>query len=125
MKVIVAGCRDFDNEQIFVEHMKTSRLARQAEVIVSGNCTGADHFGEKWAKINNIKCELYPADWKKYGRAAGPKRNKQMAQYADALIAFWDGESRGTKNMIDEADRLGLQIEVVDIYAKWRTRNND
>lgn len=71
--------------------------------IVSGNCkTGADYFGEKWAESNNIPVKLFPADWDQYGRAAGPIRNKEMAKYCDRAILFWDNNSRGTKNMIEE-----------------------
>ena len=55
---------------------------------------------------------VFPADWDKYGKRAGYLRNVQMAEYADALLAFWDGESRGTKNMIDEALSRGLKVGV-------------
>ena len=55
-----------------------------------------------------------PADWEKYGRSAGPKRNAQMAEIANALIAFWDGQSRGTKNMIETAKQKGLIVKVVN-----------
>ena len=56
---------------------------------------------------------LYPADWERHGRAAGPIRNEEMAEVSDALIAFWDGKSRGTKSMIEIARRKGLQVAVV------------
>ena len=56
---------------------------------------------------------LYPADWERHGRAAGPIRNEEMAEVSDALIAFWDGKSRGTKSMIEIAMRKGLQVAVV------------
>jgi hypothetical protein len=54
----------------------------------------------------------FPADWDRFGRSAGPKRNKQMAEYGDALIAVWDGESRGTKTMIEFARERGLQVYI-------------
>lgn len=58
----------------------------------------------------DIPVKRFPADWDRHGRAAGPIRNCQMAQYADALIAIWDGKSRGTKNMIDEMNKCGKPV---------------
>jgi hypothetical protein len=55
---------------------------------------------------------VFPADWKTHGKAAGPIRNRQMAKNAEALIALWDGNSRGTKNMIETATKLGLKVYV-------------
>ena len=82
-------------------------------IIVSGHAPGADSLGEKFAADHNLKCELHPADWKRHGRAAGPIRNEEMAEVSDALIAFWDGKSRGTRSMIEIARRKGLQVAVV------------
>ena len=80
---------------------------------MSGHASGADSLGEKFAADHNLQCELYPADWDKHGKAAGPIRNAEMAEVADALIAFWDGQSRGTKSMIDLARKKGLQVAIV------------
>lgn len=74
---------------------------------------GADLLGKKWAILNGVPIKNFPADWDKYGKAAGPIRNAQMAEYADYLIAFWDGKSRGTKNMIETMINLGLHGEVL------------
>ncbi len=82
-------------------------------IIVSGHASGADSLGEKFAADHNLQCELHPADWERHGRAAGPIRNEKMAEVSDALIAFWDGKSRGTKSMIEIARRKGLQVAVV------------
>lgn len=82
-------------------------------IIVSGHASGADSLGEKFAMDHNLQCELHPADWDKHGKAAGPIQNAEMAEVADALIAFWDGQSRGTRSMIDLAKRKGLQVVVV------------
>ena len=81
-------------------------------VIVSGGCAGADVLGERYAKENGYSIDRYPAEWQKYGRKAGIMRNAVMADNADALIAYWDGISRGTKNMIDEARKKGLAVRV-------------
>jgi hypothetical protein len=69
-------------------------------------------MGEAYAKSKGYTVEVHPADWQRYGLAAGPKRNKEMAAAAHALIAIWDGQSRGTKNMIDEARAAGLPVRV-------------
>lgn len=69
-------------------------------------------MGEGWAKRKGIPVKRFPADWNQYGRRAGPLRNREMARYADALIAIWDGKSRGTRSMIDEALREGLEVYV-------------
>lgn len=74
---------------------------------------GADLLGKKYAEEKRYVVRRMPADWDKHGRAAGPIRNKQMAQSADALIAFWDGKSKGTENMINLAKEYGLKVRVV------------
>ena len=61
--------------------------------------------------------EIYPAQWKKFGKRAGYRRNEQMAEVADALIAFWDGSSRGTKHMIDIMNEKNLLVRVVEYEA--------
>jgi hypothetical protein len=71
-------------------------------------------MGEEWAKKNGCPVKLFPADWNTHGTAAGPIRNKQMAEYADGLIAFWDRKSKGTKNMIDTAISHGLPVVVIE-----------
>jgi hypothetical protein len=80
--------------------------------VVSGTALGADTEGEKAAKLLGIPVHRFPANWEKYGRAAGPIRNRQMAENAEALIAVWDGVSRGTKNMIEEAKARNLAVYV-------------
>ena len=114
-KVIVAGCRDFADYELLKEKCDFYLQNKKPEiiVIVSGHASGADTLGEHYAQERGYETEIYPADWKTNGRAAGPIRNAQMAAVADALIAFWDGKSRGTKNMIDTATKRGLQVAVV------------
>lgn len=65
--------------------------------VVSGVAHGVDKLGERWAQAHKIPVKQFPAQWNKYGNAAGPIRNREMAEYADALIAVWDGQSRGHK----------------------------
>jgi len=82
-------------------------------LVVSGTAKGADRLGERFARERGYRIERFPADWNRDGYAAGPVRNAQMAENADALIAFWDGQSRGTKNMIENARRKGLGVRVI------------
>lgn len=115
-RVIIAGTRYFNDYSLLKE--TSDRLladkitAGYSIVIVSGGCAGADLLGERYAKENGYSIDRYPAEWQKYGRKAGIMRNAVMADNADALIAYWDGISRGTKNMIDEARKKGLAVRV-------------
>ena len=77
--------------------------------------TGIDKRGEDFAKLISLPVKAFPANWDKYGRSAGHKRNKQMAEYADGLMAFWDMESPGTKSMIRYAQENDLEILVFDL----------
>ena len=117
-RVIIAGCRDFAAYELLKERCDYYLQNQKPEdiVIVSGHASGADALGERYAQDRGFQLETYPADWKAHGRAAGPIRNAQMAAVADALIAFWDGKSRGTKNMIDTATKRGLKVAVVRYY---------
>ena len=79
--------------------------------IVSGTAKGADQLGEKYAKEKGYPVKQFPADWSK-GKSAGYVRNEEMAKYADALIAFWNGLSKGTGHMIDLAKKYKLKIRI-------------
>jgi hypothetical protein len=80
--------------------------------IVCGEARGADSLGRRWAIENNIPVASFPADWNKYGCSAGIRRNEWMGSYADYVIAFWDGESRGTKHMIHYMEQNDKHGEV-------------
>lgn len=86
--------------------------------IVSGNAKRADSFGEEYANEHGLKVTVFRSNWKQYRRAAGPIRNREMFQYAleesAVIIAFWDGKSKGTMNMIDQARKAGAIIYVVN-----------
>lgn len=114
-KVIVAGYRDFADYELLKEKCDFYLQNKKPEniVIVSGHASGADALGERYAQERGLQLEAFPANWKAHGRAAGPIRNAQMASVAHALIAFWDGKSRETKNMIDTATKRGLKVAVV------------
>lgn len=80
--------------------------------VVSGTARGADTFGERWAEENNIDITRFPSNWDKYGSRAGPIRNQVMAKNAEGLVAVWDGNSRGTRSMIQLAEKHGLRIMI-------------
>lgn len=115
-KIIIAGGRDFnDKDQLYFEcnNLIRGKGSGLFEIeIVSGTASGADKMGEEYSNTMGLQLKKFPADWDKYGKSAGYKRNKQMAEYADVLIAFWDGKSRGTKHMIDLALEHGLEVHI-------------
>jgi len=110
MRTIIAGSRDFHDYQTVVDAIEESRFT--ITTVISGGAKGVDALGERYAEEMNINLKIFRADWEKNGRAAGPIRNRKMAENADALIAVWDGQSRGTKNMIETATKLGLMVYV-------------
>ena len=116
-RVIIAGSRGFQNYIIcgrYVTHMLANKLRQGEEIVVlSGHCSGADALGEHYARLHQLRLEIYEADFDRYGASAGPRRNLRMARNADALIAFWDGQSRGTRSMIDAARRCDLYVRVL------------
>ena len=106
MKTIIAGGRDYrfdDPDWDILDALDVTE-------VVCGGATGADECGRQWAIDRQIPVKMFPADWKSHGRAAGPIRNRQMAEYGERLVAFWDGKSPGTKNMIETARKLGLEV---------------
>lgn len=120
MKVIIAGSRGITTMGELHQAMKDAFKGELvvATEIVSGGARGVDAIGEAWGRQRGLKVKRFPADWKTHGRRAGPIRNRQMAEYADVLVAVWDGRSRGTENMIATAMALGLRVHVHRVEAK-------
>ena len=119
IRLIIAGGRDFDNFGMVVDAMQAYDEDPLTLTIVSGAARGADYLGEQYARLRGLPVDRYPAQWKVNGvfnKAAGYQRNATMAANATHLLAFWDGESRGTKHMIDLAKSKGLEVNVV-LYA--------
>ena len=116
-RVIIAGGRDFNDYLLLrakCDNILAGKAASHRIVIISGAARGADSLGEKYANEKSYTIERYSADWNTHGKAAGPIRNAQMANSADALIAFWDGQSHGTKSMINIARNKGLLVRVIN-----------
>jgi len=109
MKTIIASCRDFSDYNLLESECDKHAITE----VVSGRASGADELGEFYANDRAIPIKYFPAQWGQYGTSAGPIRNGQMADYAEALIAFWDGKSKGTANMIKQATGKGLNVTVV------------
>ena len=110
MKVIIAGSRTIHDYIQVVLAVRESRF--EVTEVVSGGAFGVDRLGEEWARDNEIPVKHFPAEWRKHRRSAGSIRNGQMAEYADALIAIHDGESRGTADMIRQAKKAGLLVYI-------------
>ena len=115
MKLIIAGSRTItDKERVFAHIDRVIQSASEQGItiteIVSGGARGIDKLGESYAKTHSIPLMIFPADWNKYGKSAGYIRNKEMAEYADCLLAIWDRKSKGTKHMIDLAGDNNLTI---------------
>jgi hypothetical protein len=110
MRTIIAGSRSCDD---FVELITAiSECGFKVTSVVSGGAKGADKLGEQYAIENNLRLTVYYANWDSYGVAAGHIRNAEMAEDAEALIALWDGVSKGTANMIANARRKKLKTHI-------------
>lgn len=117
MKVVIAGSRaitDYTALQYAIAQTDFIGI----DEIVSGCARGVDTLGERWASERAILVSRFRANWGKFGQAAGLYRNWEMAEYAEGLLALWDGESRGTLHMIDCMRRLGKPYEVY-IAPNW------
>jgi hypothetical protein len=128
MRIIIAGGRDFNDYSLMKQKCSEilkdllpaySNDTKNVE-IVSGGARGADRLGETFAREHSLKLKVFKADWDRLGKIAGFVRNEQMAVYASedsstgVLVAFWDGKSEGTANMINLAFRYGLKVYVVN-----------
>jgi len=108
----VVGGRDFGDYQLLKKTLEVIQPPPQS--IVSGGCpTGADVLAERYARESGIPMIIHPAEWAKYGKSAGPRRNAQIVADSDRLIAFWDGQSRGTHSTIKIARRNQKPVEII------------
>ncbi len=121
MKIVVSGSRNYNNFDEAKEYIDLciNNIGKDTvPVFLSGGCRGADKLGERYAEENGFEIEQHPADWSKHGKSAGPIRNKIMAQEADLIICFWDGESTGTKSMIECARKAGKTVKIKMVPRK-------
>ena len=108
-KLLIAGGRDFNNYSLLEQNINSNNI----ECIISGCAKGADTLAIKYGINHNIPIEKYPAQWDLYGKSAGYIRNKIMVDKATAIICFWDGHSKGTKNTIELAKKTKKILKIV------------
>lgn len=111
-RLIIAGSRGIVDPDAEVANAIARSPFHEGNVVVvlSGGARGVDRAGERWARQHGIPVRRYRAAWSHLGRRAGPVRNEDMARNADALLAIWDGESPGTRNMMELAYHIGLNV---------------
>jgi len=126
ISLIIAGSRDFNDYELLVKEVDKYLLniVCSLEVdltekiipieVVCGGARGADKLGERYAKERNLIIKYFIPDWKK-GKGAGYIRNEEMAKYGTHCICFWDEISRGTKHMINIANKYKLDVKVVKL----------
>lgn len=117
MKVLVCGDRYWTDEKRILKELRTLPQPFSDHTVIDGQAPGADSIGYKVAKKLGMKTKRFPADWIKYGKAAGPIRNQQMLDEGkpDIVFAFHDNlkESKGTKNMISRAEKAGVRVRKI------------
>ncbi len=102
-RVAVGGSRNVDSIELVAEVL--DQILIEDDIILSGNAPGADRMGEEYAKQRGMECKIIPSEWNKHGLKATMMRNEVILKAADFVICFWDGQSEGTKHMIDIAKR--------------------
>lgn len=115
---LVVGSRTFDNYDMLKQELDAQLADKSSITVVSGGAKGADSLAERYAKEKGYLVEVFKADWKKYGRAAGPIRNEEMqkfiSQFSDRVcIAFWDGKSKGTQSNFNLAKKYCNPLKIV------------
>ena len=117
IKIIIAGGKDFKDKENLIE-IEMTQLCQDYDlediVVISGGEKGADSEGEKFAREFNTNLWIFPAQWAVLGKSAEYKRNKMMTDNADVLLAFWDGQSKGTRHMINIAKQKGLKLRILN-----------
>ena len=113
-RIVIAGGRDFLDYDLLKEKVQVFIDGTDDVEIVSGGARGADSLGERYAAEVGLALKVFPAKCDLYGKRAGHIRNVEMADYADAVICFWDGASKGTGHMIRESRARAKQVVVIE-----------
>jgi hypothetical protein len=108
MRVIIAGSRTIIDPLEVDKAIADSGF--EITKVICGGAQGVDLLGSKYAFSHDLPIQYFLPDWKQYGKAAGPIRNSEMAQNADALILVWDGKSRGSNDMLNKANAKDLKV---------------
>ena len=123
-KIIVAGGRTYKNYEFVAENCRKfiadnnvyyPEIVTGTDLIKDNEPYGVDQLSVKFAREHGYEYTIFKAEWSTYGSGAGPIRNGEMAVYGDVLLAFWDGNTRGTKNMIDQAKKRGVPVHIYHI----------
>lgn len=125
LRLIVAGSRKWPWRKYVFDAISfyTKNYDFQHIEIVEGEATGPDLWGRQWAEERGVTVRSFPADWDGEGLRAGYIRNAKMAEYGNALLAFWDGKSNGTKDMINKARDAGLHVIVINLLKVLENRS--
>jgi len=110
MVIAIIGSRTFNNYALLKSEVDKVAADNPISLIVSGGAIGADKLGERYAVEHSVDKLVLKPDWNRFGKSAGFIRNKDIVDNADTVIAFWNGESKGTKHSIDYARKLGKQV---------------
>ena len=116
-KICIAGSRNFTDYTVMklkLDHLLQHRARKDQITVISGTCRGADQLGERYAQEKGYDLIRMPADWHKFGKSAGYKRNYQMAEMADAVAIFWDGQSKGSKHMFNICNELNVSCSLYE-----------
>jgi hypothetical protein len=113
MKLAVVGSRGFNDYEKLKSNLDIIHKVKIVTCVISGGAYGADSLAEKWAKENNIETLIFYPDWDKYGKSAGYIRNEEIVKASDAVIAFWDGTSKGTEHSINLARKYNKALAIV------------
>lgn len=123
MRVAIVGSRTFTDWPIFCEHVTRELWNPLADSdgpheIISGGASGADALAKRYAESRGWPYTEFPADWEKWGKAAGLIRNRDIVRAADRVIAFWDGESRGTAHTIATAKTEAVPVTIINVRSQ-------
>jgi YspA, cpYpsA-related SLOG family len=117
MRVLVCGGRGFYDWRLLEQTLYELNKEDEINDLIHGGANGADSLAHQWGLYNGVSIHAFPADWEKYGKAAGPIRNKQMLDEGkpDLVVAFIGPGSKGTRNMVDQAKKAGVPVKEVEI----------
>ena len=113
MQLIIAGSRAFTDYQLLCQPLAPER--HRITEVIHGDARGADQLGFRWALQHHIRSRCFAADWERFGKAAGVRRNHQMAHAGNLLVAFWDGQSPGTAHLVQCMQQLGKPVVVIRV----------